>query len=175
MMTTLHKVQAPRPGTYRLDPTASEITFDTKHLFGLGKVTGTFGIESATIEVASPPEKSSVRASVDARSFASGSATRDKQVRSKKFLNAEEFPAITFASTELHRVDGDWVLEGELTARGRSQPVSLQVTESVPGEDSVALVATTRVDRYAHGITASRGMAARHLDITLRVTARAEH
>jgi polyisoprenoid-binding protein YceI len=174
-MATLQKVQAPQAGTYRLDPATSEITFEAKHLFGLGTVRGSFRLESATLQIAVPPENSSASATVDATSFASGSGMRDKQVLAKRFLNADAFPEITFASTRLHRVDGSWVLDGQLTVRGRSEPISLAVVESIPSGDSLALVATTRIDRYAFGVKASRGMAGRHLDLTLHLTAHAEH
>jgi polyisoprenoid-binding protein YceI len=42
-MSTLSEqaVSIPGTGTYHLDPSQSTITFATKHLFGLGKVTGT--------------------------------------------------------------------------------------------------------------------------------------
>jgi polyisoprenoid-binding protein YceI len=174
MTTTGQKVHVPQAGTYRLDPGMSSITFQTRHLFGLGKVAGTFQLASATIQVGSPLEASKVDATVDAASYSSGSAMRDKQVRSKKFLAAEEFPEITFSSTDLRRVDSGWVLEGLLTVRGRSAPLSLTIEESLPQEHSLTLVATTRVDRYAYGIRAARGMAARHLDITLRLAASAD-
>jgi hypothetical protein len=42
-MSTLSEqaVSIPGTGTYHLDPSQATITFATKHLFGLGKVTGT--------------------------------------------------------------------------------------------------------------------------------------
>jgi polyisoprenoid-binding protein YceI len=175
MKTTLDQVRLPRPGTYQLDPTASSVTFATKHLFGLGKVEGSFELTSATLEVADTPERSNAHAVVDASSFASGSSMRDKQVHSKKFLAATEHPQIAFTSTGVHRVQDSWVVDGLLTVRGRSEPVHLTVLECLPDQDTLTLVATTRVDRYAFGIRASRGMAGRHLDITLRLTARPQH
>jgi polyisoprenoid-binding protein YceI len=172
MSTTLQKVQIPTAGTYHLDPATSEITFEAKHLFGLGTVRGSFEFESATVEVASPVERSSAKATVNAASYASGSKARDKQVRGKKFLNAAAFPAITFSSTGLRRVDGSWVLDGQLTVRGHSEPIALAIVESATANDTLTLVATTRIDRYAFGIKASRGMAGRYLDMALRLIAR---
>ena len=59
--------------------------------------------------------------------------------------------------------------------RGRSEPVALTIVESTTTDEGLTLLATTRIDRYAFGITASRGMAGRHLDLTLRLLAGAEH
>jgi len=38
---------------------------------------------------------------------------------------------------------------------------------------AVTLVAETRIDRYAHGIAAMKGVAARYLDLTIRLKAAA--
>jgi polyisoprenoid-binding protein YceI len=171
MNTAVQTVQIPNAGTYRVDPAESEITFEAKHLFGLGTVRGSFDLESATLDITSPVEQSSAKATVSAASYASGSRLRDNQVRGKRFLNATAFPTITFSSTGLRQVDGAWVLQGRLTVRGHSEPVTLAITESTVANDNLALVATTRIDRYAFDIKASRGMAGRHLDLTLRLVA----
>ena len=174
-MATLQTIQTPQAGTYRIDPKQSEITFEAKHLFGAGTVRGSFALDAATIQIESPVERSSATATVDATSYASGSNLRDKQVKGKKFLHTDAHPTISFASTGVHQVDGVWMLDGKLTVRGKTAPISLAIVESVPTADGLTLVATTRVDRYAFGIKASRGMAGRHLDMTLRLTAHAEH
>ena len=70
-----------------------------------------FELESATLDIAAEVNRSSAKATVSAASYASGSGMRDKQVRSKRFLNTAAFPAITFVSTGLRQVDGSWVLE----------------------------------------------------------------
>jgi len=172
MTTTLDTVRLPAAGTWTVDPAASTIAFATRHLFGLGKVAGTFPLASAKLEIGPSPERSGARAVVYATGFSSGSAVRDKQVLSRKFLDAQAHPRITFSSTRVHLADGDWVVDGVLTVRGISEPVRLTVQEWQAGEDELTLVATTRVDRYAYGIRASRGMAGRRLDLTLHLTAR---
>jgi polyisoprenoid-binding protein YceI len=48
-------VQIPATGTYRIDPSGSSVSFTTRHLFGLGVVTGTFGVLSG--EVAGRPAR----------------------------------------------------------------------------------------------------------------------
>lgn len=71
-------VRVPAPGTYVVDPRRSTIAFRTRHLFGLGAVTGTFTLASARILVADPPEQSTVQAAVDAATFNTGTPGRDK-------------------------------------------------------------------------------------------------
>jgi len=164
-------VQIPAAGTYRLDPAASSVTFTTRHMFGLGGVKGSFGLVSGEITISDPATSSTTSAVIDAASFATGSAARDKDVKSANFLHVQAHPQITFRSTELAR-DGDrWLLRGQITARGNTAPAELRVTEARTDEDGLLLRAAGRVDRYAHGITKKKGMAGRYLD--LDITARA--
>ena len=51
------------------------------------------------------------------------------------------------------------------------RPAELTITEAAASEDVLQIRATTRVDRYAHGLTKAKGLAGRHLD--MEITARA--
>jgi polyisoprenoid-binding protein YceI len=63
------------------------------------------------------------------------------------------------------------VLAGDLEVRGVSRPVTL-VIESVQAADAgFRAQAAARIDRYAFGVTAAKGMAARYLDISLTAVA----
>ncbi|RKN47798.1 YceI family protein [Micromonospora endolithica] len=152
-------------GRYEVDPTRSTIRFRTRHLFGLGKVAGTFAVRSGSVEVAEPLSASRVTAEVDAASFHTGIAARDHTVRSATFLDVDRHPVITFVS---ERVDED-ALSGRLTVRGTSGPVTLAVQEAVATPDGFRVVATTRLDRFELGVTGSRGMTGRFLDLTVEV------
>jgi polyisoprenoid-binding protein YceI len=171
MPDTAAAVQIPAAGTYRIDPAASSLTFATRHMFGLGAVKGSFRLVSGEITIADPVTVSAASAVIDAASFHTGSAARDKAVKSASFLHIAEHPQITFRSTELARDGGTWKLSGQITARGTTAPAELTVTEARTDEDGPVIRATTRVDRYAHGITKKKGMAGRYLD--LEITARA--
>lgn len=160
------KVEIPTAGVYVLDPATSSITFATRHLFGLGGVTGTFTLRSGEITVTDPFSESRVHAVVDASSFTTDKPKRDEHVRSNKLLDATAYPDLAFRSTGLHQVDGGWVLTGELTARGTTAPAELSITGVAAEGDALALAATSRIDRYAHGVAAAKGMAGRHLDLT---------
>jgi polyisoprenoid-binding protein YceI len=164
-------VQIPAAGTYRLDPAASSITFATRHMFGLAGVHGSFRLISGEITITDPVTSSTASAVIDATSFHTGSAARDKDVKSANFLHIGEHPQITFTSDDLVQEGDRWVLRGQITVRGRSTPAELAITEAQAGEDGLVIKATTRVDRYAHGLTKKKGLAGRHLD--LEITGRA--
>ncbi len=160
-------VQIPAAGTYRLDPEASSISFATRHMFGLAGVTGSFRPISGEITIADPVTSSTASAVIDAASFHTGGAARDKDVKSANFLHVGEHPQITFSSSELAR-DGDrWLLRGQVTARGKSAPAELVITEASTDGDGVVIKAAVRIDRYAHGLTKKKGLAGRYLDMNI--------
>ena len=169
--TSAAAVQIPAAGTYQLDPAASTVTFATRHLFGLGAVKGTFRLISGQITIADPLTSSTASAVIDAASFATGNPRRDQDVKSARLLHVTDHPQITFRSTELVQDGAAWRLRGQITARGTSAPAELTITEAAASEDVLQIRATTRVDRYAHGLTKAKGLAGRHLD--MEITARA--
>lgn len=164
-------IQIPAAGTYRVDPETSSISFATRHMFGLGGVTGSFRLISGEITITDPVTSSTASAVIDAASFRTGGAARDKDVKSANFLHVDEHPQITFTSTQLDG-DGDrWLLRGQITARGNGAPAELVITEARTDEDGLLVKAVARIDRYAHGLTKKKGLAGRYLD--LNITARA--
>jgi len=58
-----------------------------------------------------------------------------------------------------------------LEVRGVSQPVTLVIESVETAGAGFRARATTRIDRYAFGLTAAKGMAARQLNIDLTATA----
>ena len=153
-------LQAPPVGQYGIDPRASTITFKSRHLFGLAPVHGTMAIRDGLVDIA------------DTTSFDTGSRQRDRDVRSPRFLDAERYPSMTFTSRWLDRSNGRWTLTGTLMVRDVARPVSLTIQRSTvtPGRPmSFVVYATSRIDRTEFGLTAAKGLAGRHLDLSLRI------
>ena len=160
-----HPATIPQLGRYEIDPGGSTVTFRTRHLFGLGPVRGTFAIRSGTIDVAEPLADSGAHADIEAASFRTGNGQRDGVVRSARFLDASRHPLITFRSEGIDHS----VLTGTLTVRGVTRPVTLAVELADVSPQSFTARATTRVDRTEFGVSASRGLAGRYLDLSLEV------
>jgi polyisoprenoid-binding protein YceI len=110
-----------------------------------------------------------VTAVISASSFSTGNRARDRDIRSPKYLDTGRYPHITFRTFSRDR--GRWVLPGELEVRGVSKPVTLAIESIKETGPGFRAHATTRIDRYAFGLTAAKGMAARHLDIELTAAA----
>ncbi|OLF12588.1 YceI family protein [Actinophytocola xanthii] len=170
-MHTTPAIQTPVAGAYRVDTSASTISFATRHVFGLGTVRGTFALRDGQVDVGEPVTSSFARATVSAASVDTGVAARDHAVRSATYLGAEYHPFIDFASTNLERDGERWVLHGGLTVRGVTRPVALELAEVRVAGPRLRVIATTVVDRYEFGVTAMRGMAGRRLRMRIEITA----
>jgi len=164
-------MDTPHPGNYRIDPGRSQITFRTRHLFGLGAVRGTFRLREGEIRVADPAETSAVRATVDAGSFHTGNPDRDRTVRSARLLDTERYPVFTFTSARLAEADGRWILRGSLTVTGNEHPVDVAIERLATAGPEISVLASADVDRYAFGVTALRGLAARRLSCRIEIVA----
>ena len=152
----------PRPGRYDIDPDGSSVAFRTRHLFGLAPVRGTLRIRSGAVDVTEPLGSSRIRVEVDAASFRTGNVARDGVVRSARFLDTGRHPVLVFVA---ERMDGQ-VLSGDLTVCGTTRPLCFPAEVSALPDGSFTARAAVRVDRTEFGVTASRGLAGRYLDVT---------
>ena len=160
-----HPAATPQLGRYEIDTGSSTVRFRTRHLFGLGPVRGSFAIRAGTVDIAEPLAGSRIRAEIDAASFRTGNPARDAAVRSARLLDAKTHPVMTFTS---ERTDGS-TLTGTLTVRDVTRPVTLSIEQSAVSPGSFTARAAARIDRTEFGVTASRGLAGRYLDLTLEV------
>ena len=109
-------------GTWTIDPVHSNVGFSVRHLM-VSKVRGKFDDFSGAITVAEDGTPS-VRAEVSTALVNTGNEQRDAHLRSAEFFDVEKYPTATFVSTGV-RPDGDnYVLDGDLTIKGITRPVS---------------------------------------------------
>jgi polyisoprenoid-binding protein YceI len=161
---TTHRIPV---GDYRIDRTRSEIRFTTRHMFGLGKVRGTFQLRDGYLYVGETPAESAARATIAADSIDTRNSMRDTTVR-HQYLDVATYPDIVFTSTGMVADDRDWLMHGQLTVCGRTRPIDLRVTAVGEG---LRATATCVVDRYEFGITKMKGMTGRRLAFTLEIVA----
>jgi polyisoprenoid-binding protein YceI len=157
LSTSPASIRVPAAGRYRLDPGTSVVTFRTRHLFGLGTVTGTMAITSGEISIDPAVPHAAVTATISPASFSSGNRARDRDVRSPRFLHVHQYPDITFRAGTLSHDQGRWVLDGELTVRQVTSPVTLAISSVEPAGAGFRARATTRIDRCAYAVTAAKG------------------
>ncbi len=124
-------------------------------------------VRGGTLVIAGEPRRSTVSAEIDAASWKTDDAKRDKEIRGKRFLDVERHPAIGFRSTHLVRSGEGWQIAGVLSVRGGSTDIVLDLTGTEPAGDGYRCTATAKVDRMAAGVRAGRAMIGRYVDVTL--------
>lgn len=141
---------------YTLDPAHTFITFRTSHI-GFGTLIGRFNkFEGSFSWDKDNPTSASVNFSVQTASVDSNWAERDKHLRGEEFLDADKYPEATFRSTGYSGNANEGTMQGILTLRGVSKPVSLKVQHLGEGQDPwggyrVGFRATTTIKRSEFG------------------------
>jgi len=159
--------------TWNLDPFHTNAQFFVKHL-GISTVQGDFTKVTGTVTLDDQDvTKSSVSVTIDVSSIDTRVSRRDDDLKSEHFLNAAQFPNITFQSTKVAK-SGDNTLKvtGNLTIRGVTKEVTLDVTGptapvSAMGSQRRGFSATTKINRQDFGVSADPGMVGDDLTILL--------
>lgn len=156
MTLTATEIPGYTVGTWKVDPSHSEVTFSVRHL-AISKVKGSFQTFDVTVQTAENPLDSTVEATIDIASVTTGQAPRDEHLRTSDFFAADEHPQMKFVSTGI-RQDGDHLLvDGNLTLRGVTKPVTLKtefggITTDGYGQTKLGAEATTKIDRTEFGV-----------------------
>lgn len=122
-------------GTWTIDPVHSEVGFTIRHMM-VSKVRGAFRTFSGQVVTAENPLDSTVNVTIELASVDTGNADRDNHLRSADFFETEAHRTMTFQSTGVREDDGDFVLVGDLTLRGVTRPVELELELGGFGPDA---------------------------------------
>jgi polyisoprenoid-binding protein YceI len=144
-------------GRWAVDPVHSYVGFVIKHMM-VSKVRGRFTEIEASIVTAADPVDSSVSATIQAGSIDTSNSMRDDHIRSADFFDAASHPTLSFASTGIRHVDGQFFIDGDLTIRGATKPVTLQVEipefgPNPQGGTKAGFSATTEINRNDFGVS----------------------
>lgn len=148
-------------GTWNVDPSHSSVEFQVKHM-GIATVKGQFNEFEGSLTVAEDGT-ASARGTVAVASVDTRDDRRDDHLRSGDFFDAEAHPSLTFASTSI-AVDGErFTIQGDLTIRGVTKPVTLEgevLGRDVDpwGNERIALTAKGSVSRGEYGMTFNQAL-----------------
>lgn len=143
--------QLTSPGRWHVDPDRSTVGWSVKHL-GVSTIHGTFQTFEGVLE------DGRASGAVAAASVRTDDEGRDAFVRSEEFLGADEFPLMRF--TAQPAADDPAVLEGELTIRETTLPLTLRVEAADAPADTLALRLRGAVRRRAYGLRFHQAMGA---------------
>lgn len=155
------------PGAYEVEPAHASLTFKVQH-FGLSWYTMRFDQMDVALDFdPAAPERSSVEAIVDPTSISVYHPEKQDDweqelANDDKFLMAGTYPQIIFKSTKIE-VTGDnaGVVTGDLTLRGVTKPISMDVVFNgansfpwAPGEKLLGFSASGAFNRSDFGMDA---------------------
>ncbi|MEO0882472.1 MAG: YceI family protein [Pseudomonadota bacterium] len=148
-------------GNYVMDVTHGYVTFSYNHL-GFSNPQLRFRTVDAKMDLnAADPAASSINVTIAANSIDTGVDVFDGHMNSADWLDTETYPEITFVSTALEQTDaGTGTLTGDLTIKGVTKPVTLDVTLVGAGphplnqKETVGVEATGTVLRSDFGLGA---------------------
>lgn len=144
---------------WNFDPAHTVVEFSVKHMM-FATVKGTFGqFEGKLVGDPEDLTGASVEFTVETGSIDTKEADRDKHLLSADFFDAENHPKITFKGDRFTKTGEDtYDLEGELTIRGVTKPVTAQVVYEGRGKDPwgnerIGLTGKARINRKDFGLT----------------------
>ena len=122
------------PATYTVDTTHTFPRFSYSH-FGYSTQLSRFDSTSGKIVFDAAAKTGSVDIVIDAKSVNTGYATFNEHIQGEDFLDTAKYPTATFKSTKvIFKGDKPARIEGNLTLKGVTKPVTLTVTsfQSMP-------------------------------------------
>jgi polyisoprenoid-binding protein YceI len=147
-------------GEYKMDPHHTSVNFDVDHfkythfMIRFDRVAGQIDWKQGGLDA------SQATVTIDAASIDTNVALLDKMVKGTDMLDVERNPQIRFVSTRFERTgDARGKLSGDLTIRGVTQPVTLDVTfngfgrDPLTKEDTLGFSAEGRFSRSKFGLT----------------------
>lgn len=146
-------------GVWTIDPSHSSATFSVRHMMitnvrgELQKMAGTVTYDPAR------PEAAVIEASLEVASINTRDAQRDAHLRSADFFDVENHPTMTFRSKELRLASDGAQVVGDLTIRGTTREVTLEVDgPTAPhadpwGNTRIGASARTKIKRSDFGMT----------------------
>ena len=157
IVRTIDGQELPIAGRYAIDASHTEVVAIARHLV-FTKVRALFPEVSGHVVIAEDPTQSSAEIEIAVASVESRDSARDEHLRSADFFDAENHPTIAFAATGVRRDGGDWKLDGDLTVRGTTRSVTLDVeylgaVTDPWGGKRIAFTASTELDREDFGLT----------------------
>jgi polyisoprenoid-binding protein YceI len=156
---------AAEPATWQIDSAHSTARFTVRHLM-IANVHGEFS--KLTGQIRGDEQELSdfqVEATIDAATIDTRDPKRDEHLRSPDFFDVANHPSIQFKSQQAHKDSGGtiWVT-GELTIRGVTKPVTLEIRDLSPvirdpwGNTKRGVTATTKINRQDFGVSWNRAL-----------------
>ncbi len=163
-------------GDYKIDPTHSRVGFLARHAL-VTKVRGLFKEYEGSLKLdGDDPSNSTAELVVKVDSIDTGSFDRDAHLRTNDFFAMDEYPEIRFVTTSITpEGETDFKVTGDLTMRGVTKPVTLDVeflgsAVDAYGNQRVGFEGSVSVNRKDWGINWNAALEAGGMLVSDKVT-----
>lgn len=141
-----------------LDPTHSELGFKIKHLM-ISNVSGSLKDFKAEVEMDETDfTTAQINLTAEMTSITTNNEQRDSHLRTSDFFEVEKYPELKFRSTRVEKLDNEnFALHGELTLKGVTKPVALNVAyngiaKDPWGGERAGFLVTGKINRSEWGV-----------------------
>jgi polyisoprenoid-binding protein YceI len=162
---------------YKVDPVHSAVIFGVRHA-NIGNVYGRFDDFGGAVTLDDgDASKDSISFEIQAGSVNTRVPKRDEHLRSPDFLNAKQYPKITFKSTSVKKGENNMLeVTGDLTLHGVTRSVTIPVQilgtgQFPPGTPRVGLEANFTVKRAEFDIKGMPGAVGDEIRLIVAVEA----
>ena len=141
---------------WTIDNTHALVEFSVKHM-AISTVKGHFKSFTATGETNEAGVPTVVQMEIDAASVFTNNDQRDGHLKSDDFFGVETYPTLSFTSTAITGTGDDLTIEGEITIKGVTRPLTLtgELSRTVTdpwGNQRTSLAVTGKLSREAFGL-----------------------
>jgi polyisoprenoid-binding protein YceI len=145
-------VRRPAAGSWRIDPSRSEVRFTITKL-GFDDVTGVFRESEGEIRYdPAHPESSAIQWRVRVASVLTDASNRDRALQSEQYFDAGRHPFLSFVSREVREAaDGMLDVAGDITIRGVTRSLTVRVRPRVTAAGP-SFETDFTIDRYQFGV-----------------------
>jgi polyisoprenoid-binding protein YceI len=159
---------------WNIDVVHSTVGFTVRHLM-VSKVHGYFTKWSGNLAFDEQnPSASHAEATIEVASVDTREPQRDGHLRTGDFFEAEKYPTITFKSTKVERAGERFKVTGDLTLRGVTKPIVLDVEYGGRSKhpqmgERVGFSANASINRKDFGVSYNQVLEAGGLAISEKV------
>jgi polyisoprenoid-binding protein YceI len=152
--------------TFEIDPQHSNAAFKVRHLM-ISNVKGDFSNVKGSVDF-DPANLATARleAVIDASTVNTGEPQRDGHLKSPDFFDVAKYPAITFRSKQITRIENnEYKAVGDLTIHGVTREVTLDVDATPEVKDPwggtrFGANASTKISRKDFGLSWNQALEA---------------
>lgn len=161
-------------GTYPIDTAHTQLGFSVIHL-GISAVSGTFDEYRGELKVGEDLNDTSVTIDADMASINSGNPLRDERVHAADYLDVANHPRMSFRSTSIAESESGYALNGDLTIRSVTVPMTFDVTYNgraifpIDGTTHFGFTGRATISRSAFGVSQAFDVISDEVDLMLDV------